>query len=717
MKFVKIIKKKLFKDIEILEQRQIDDFSITRCKIFGTMRPRLFCDIDYNLNINVKIFNNKKKVYEKNYKKGGKTCEIVQPLSLFKSRVLIIISNKDGLLIKCMLDNSLIRKILKKIYSIIKLSYKAIKLLWNKHHFIVPPKMWGYYIRKLKEKIQWEESNIEFLDPFNVDDYNEWIVKHEKHDELKKLKYNPKISIALPVYNVPINYLRECIDSVINQNYKNWELCIADDKSTQENIKETLEEYKNKDDRIKVIYRKQNGNISKATNSAFKIATGEYIALLDNDDVLTSDALYEVAKALNVDKNIDFIYSDEDKLNNDGKRCDPYFKSDWSPDTMLSNNYLCHLSVFKKTLLDKVGGERSEYDGAQDYDLFLRLTEKAKKIHHISKILYHWRIIPGSTSDNIANKSYAVEAGRKAIESALKRRKIKGSVDSNNDGTYVVNYHINNPKVSIILPTRDLAKTVEACLKSIYSKTTYKNYEIILVDNNSQEKETFELFEKYKKKYDNFKVLRLECDFNFSYINNKAVEEADGDYILLLNNDTEVITKDWLEKMVMYASQPHVGAVGAKLYYPDNTIQHGGIVLGINGLASHAYLNETKDYCLSFGKLKAPCNYSGVTAACLMVSKKKYLEVGGLEEELKVNFNDVDFNLKLLEKGYYNVFLPIVELYHYESKSRGLDIDKKKYEQTKRENSYMVNKWGNKIVNDRFYNINYSKNYVHKLEK
>ena len=719
MKLIENIKKKLFTELTILEQRRIEDFNITRCKVFGTIRPRIFVDGIINLDAHVEIYNGNKKIYEKDYKKEEKEISIIKRISLLKPSITLIVSHDNKVLIKYKVNNSLIRKILKKIYTICKLTYRAIRLLWRKHHFIVPPKMWAYYLGKLKEKLQWEESSIAFLNPFDIEEYNEWIVKHEIHDEVKKLDYNPKISIIVPVYNAPINYLEECIDSVIDQNYENWELCIADDKSTDPEVKKTLEKYKKKDKRIKVVYRKENGNISKATNSAFDIATGEYIALLDNDDVLTKDALYEVTKVINKDKTTDFIYTDEDKLNPEGRRCDPYFKADFSPDTLLSNNYICHLTVFKKSLLDEVGGERSEYDGAQDYDLFLRLTEKAKKIVHIPRILYHWRIIPGSTSENISAKPKAVDAGKRAIEAALKRRKIKGTVDSsNNDGTYIVSYEIkNNPKISIIIPTRDYADTLETCLKSIYKKSTYKNYEIIIVDNNSQEQETFDLFEKYKKAHKNFKVLRLECEFNYSYINNEAVKQATGDYILLLNNDTEVITEDWLEKMVMYASRPHIGAVGAKLLYPDNTIQHGGMIIGINGVASHAYINMPRTYGGQFGRLKAPFNYGGVTAACLMVEKKKYNEVGGLEEELQVNFNDVDFNMKLTKKGYYNVFLPQVELYHYESKSRGLDISKEKRQRTQNETAYMLNKWGKELTQDKFYNINYSRNSVYMLEK
>ena len=719
MRLVENIRKKLFTDLEIITQKQAEDCLISRFKVFGTLRPRVYIDGVIRIDVKAEVYNGNNKIYENEFKKKDKEIAIVEKISLFKPTVTLKVFDKEKLIIEYRINNSFIKKILRKIYTIFKLLYRAIRLLWRKHHFLVPPKMWAYYFRKLKERIEWEESNINCYDPFKIDEYNEWIAKCELHDEPKKLGYNPKISIIVPVYNAPIRYLEECIESVINQSYSNWELCIADDKSTDPEVKETLEKYKKIDKRIKVVYRKENGNISKATNSAIDISTGDFIALLDNDDVITRDALYEVAKALNEDKKIDFIYSDEDKLNSEGRRCDPYCKSDWSPDTILSNNYICHLTTFSKKLLEEVGGgERSEFDGAQDYDLILRLTEKAKKIHHIPKILYHWRIIPGSTSDTISAKPKAVDAGKRALEDALKRRKIKGSVDSsNNDGTYVVSYEIDNPLISIIIPTRDYADILETCLKSIYKKSTYKNYEIIVVDNGSEKQETLDLFEKYKKEHDNFRVLRLDCEFNYSYLNNEAVKIAKGEYVVLLNNDTEVITKDWLERMLMYASRPHIGTVGVKLLYPDNTVQHGGLILGINGIASHAYINADRHFKGEFGRLEVPFNYDGTTAACLMISKKKYEEVGGLEEELKANFNDVDFNLKVLEKGYYNIFVPQAELYHYESKSRGLDLDKKKLEQTKQETEYMLKKWNDKLVYSRFYNINYSKHYVYMLKK
>lgn len=720
---------------KVIKQNKYSDepnYFIERCKIFGLIHPQIvFEGTVKSNNYKIKIYQGNKLIFDKTgnntknytfnaidtskYKNCGFDYQVKLPLTSRKIRFVIICEEK--IIYEKIMSNNFALKILLKITNMGKLAVKAIKLLWKKHHFLVPPKMIPYYIRKMKEKVEYSDANFQFLNPFIPEQYEEWLLENENFDEVRKLEYNPLISIVTPVYNVPIKYLEECIESVLAQSYTNWELCLADDCSTDPNIKKTLDKYQKLDKRIKVLYRKENGRISKATNSAIEIATGEFIGLMDNDDTLTKDALYEVAKVLNKNKKVDFIYSDEDKINLKGQRCEPYFKSDWSPDTLLSNNYLCHFVVMRKKILDQIGGERSEYDGAQDFDLFLRFTEKTKEIYHIPKILYHWRIIPGSTSENITAKTYALDAGKHALEKALERRKIKASVDSNGDGTYIINYKINNPLVSIIIPTRDYADILEVCLKSIYEKTTYKNFEIIIADNGSVEEKTKKLFGKYQNEHQNFKVIRLDCEFNYSYINNQAVKKSKGEYILLLNNDTEVITPDFIEKMVGYASQEHVGTVGAKLYYKDNTIQHGGMVMGVHGVAGHAYLNYGRDFGGYFGKLKAPCNYGGNTAACLMVARKKYDEVKGLDEKLSVNFNDVDFNIKLTDKGYYNVFLPQVELYHYESKSRGLDITKEKFEQTQKEAEYIRTKWKEKLLHDPFYNKNYSVNEIYMLEK
>ena len=484
-------------------------------------------------------------------------------------------------------------------------------------------------------------------------------------------------------------------------------------------LKETLEEYKNKDKRVKVKYRKTNGHISKTTNDALKMAKGEYIGLIDDDDLLDKDSLYEVVKVLNEDKNIDMIYTDEDKLDPNGNYCDPHFKPDYSPDTLLSLNYICHFTVIRKKIVEDVGGFEVGLEGSQDHDLFLKVVEKTNNIYHIPKILYHWRMVEGSTSMTISNKSYATDKGKIAIENALKRRNIKGHVIKDDVSTYyrVVYDYDKEPLISIIIPTRDYVDILKKCIDSIYEKTTYKNFEIIVANNDSKEKETLDFFKEYKKKHKNFKVVDCIMEFNYSKINNIAVNKSKGEYIVLLNNDTEIISEDWLSIMVGYAMQDHIGAVGPKLLYPDYTVQHAGVILGLGGVASHAYIGASRDDLGMYGRLRVPYDYSADTAACLMVKKSKYLEVGSLEEDLKVAYNDIDFNIKLLKKGYYNVFLPQVELLHYESKSRGLDTTSEKYKRFLVESKYMYDKWNDELNNDRFYNPNFSKKGWFMLDK
>lgn len=610
------------------------------------------------------------------------------------------------------------RSILMKFKVVFIVLYKGIKFLWREHHFLVPPSMWEKYLKAFANRIKNNGINS-FYNPFIREDYQKWINSKEQPTIYEEMDYKPLISILIPVYNIGSKYLGECIDSILNQSYEKFEICLADDKSTNIETIETLKYYEEKDKRVKVVYRKENGHISAATNSALKIAKGEFIALVDNDDLLTKDALYEVVKVLNSDKKIDFIYSDEDKLDLNGRRCDPNFKPDYSPDTLLSLNYICHLSVIRKIIVDEIGGFTLGLEGAQDHDLLLRVTEKTNKIYHISKVLYHWRMVPGSTSMSISNKSYATDKGAIAIENALKRRKIKGHVEKDLVSTYykvVYEYDIE-PSISIIIPTRDYADILEKCLESLYEKTKYKNFEVIVVDNNSEKQETFELFDRYKKTYKNFKVVDAKIEFNYSKINNIAIKKSKSDYIVLLNNDTEILSEDWLSVMVGYAMQPHIGAVGPKLLYPDKTVQHAGVVLGLGGVASHVYLGKTRDDLGMYGRLRVPYNYSAVTAACLIVSKKKLAEVGYLEEDLMVAYNDMDLNIKLLKKGYYNICIPQIELFHHESKSRGLDTTSEKYKRFLKESQYMFNKWEKEIEIDKYYNINFSKKGSFLLDK
>lgn len=554
--------------------------------------------------------------------------------------------------------------------------------------------------------------------------YQLWIKTNENYNlkkikkEIERFEYTPKISLVMPVYNVEKKWLVDCIKSIEEQYYTNWELCIADDASTEKYIKPLLEKYEFEDERIRVIYRKENGHISEASNSALSIATGEFVGLIDNDDLLAPNALFEVVKLLNKNKNYDLIYSDEDKITEESVRVHPCFKSDWAPDMLMSTNYICHFGVYRKSIIDQIGGFRKGYEGAQDYDLVLRFTEKTDKIGHISKILYHWRMINESTAVNPDSKGYAFEAGKKALEDALERRNLKGSVEHGRLlGIYNVTYTVKDEKlVSIIIPTRDNANDLRACVESIFEKTRYSNFEILIADNGSIEEETFDVFNEFLEKYpEQFKIIKIDIPFNFSKINNMAVEKANGEYLLFLNNDITVITEGWLTKMVGYAQQDYVGAVGAKLLYPDDTVQHAGVLIGMGGVAGHGHCGFPKDDYGYFGRLVLNTDYSAVTAACMLVKREDFEAVNGFEEDLIVAFNDVDFCLKLLEKGKYNVWLNDVQLYHYESKSRGAENTFDKQKRFNKEIEYMKSQWLKYIKHDPFYNENLTRsggNYV-----
>lgn len=551
-----------------------------------------------------------------------------------------------------------------------------------------------------------------------IDEYKVWINKNDLtpekinkiKDNIKKMKYKPLISIILPVFNVEERWLRKCIDSVIAQIYPNWELCIADDASSKPHIRKVLEEYIKKDNRIKVIFREENGHISEASNSALEMATGEFIALLDHDDELTPDALYENVLLLNEHPDADMIYSDEDKINENGDRHSPFFKPDWSPDTFLSQMYTCHLGVYRTKLVREIGGFRKGYEGSQDYDLVLRLTEKTDKIYHIPKILYHWRTISESTALNSSSKNYAYESGIKAIQDALDRRGEGGKVTpiKGYPGHYRVRYPVKgNPKVSIIIPTRDGFDILDDCIESIYSKSSYRNFEIIIIDNGSIDANTFRVFEKWKsKEKERFKVERLDIPFNYSKLNNHGVRIADGEILLFLNNDILVKTPTWLEEMIGYTQRESIGAVGAMLLYPDDTIQHAGVILGIRGWAGHSHKGFPENSPGYVGRLLINANYAAVTGACLMVKREDFESVGGFDESLEVACNDVDLCLKLLKRGKYNVVLPHVKLYHYESKTRGYEDTPEKQERFRKEVNRMKEKWGDLLFNDPFYNPN-----------
>jgi len=502
--------------------------------------------------------------------------------------------------------------------------------------------------------------------------YNTPILNHTIKNNLLSLNNKPLISIIMPVYNVDPKWLTLAIQSIENQWYENWELCIADDKST--NL-DTLNYLKNiSNSKIKVTYLEKNLNISGASNAALELATGEYIALMDNDDEITPDALYEMVKIIN-EQNPDFIYSDEDFLTIDGKCINPHFKPDFSPDLLLSHNYITHFTCFKKSLLQQVGNFNRNYDGSQDYDLFLRLTEKTSKIHHIQKVLYHWRMLETSTSSNSEAKPEAIARGKLVLEDALRRRNIKASVVHGNMNHYFrIKYDIiNQPLISIIIPFKDKPELLDMCINSILEKSTYKNYEIIGISNNSEETSTFNMMHSLENKDTRISFYEYNTEFNYADINNHAVTTyAKGEHILLLNNDIEVISPDWIESMLELSQRDDVGCVGAKLYYPNDTIQHAGIIIGLGGYAAHSHRMLPRNHPGYFNRLNIIQNLSAVTAACLMIKRSIYDEVNGLNAiEFKVAYNDVDFSLRVREKGYLNIFTPYAEMYHYESISRG----------------------------------------------
>jgi GT2 family glycosyltransferase len=552
--------------------------------------------------------------------------------------------------------------------------------------------------------------------------YQQWLNKHypkkidlnKMSETLSLLSYQPTISVIVPVYNPPEDFLRQAIESVLKQVYPHWELCLADDCSTKPYVKEILEEYTQQDSRIKVVFREENGHISRASNSALDIATGKYIALLDHDDLLAPHALYEVVRLLNQHPEADMIYSDEDKIDKQNLHREPFFKMDWCPDSFLSRMYTCHLGVYRRSIVKEIGNFRVGFEGSQDYDLVLRFTEKTDKIFHIPNILYHWRIHSTSAAADPGAKPYAYEASHQAISEAISRRKEPGKVIPipGFPGLYTIRYDIATKKlVSIIIPTRDLAKTLNTCLKSIFEKTTYPQYEVVVIDNGSKEEETFKCFEDWQNKEpDRFKCYRHDIPFNYSQINNYAVQKAQGEYLLFLNNDTEVITTDWIEAMIEQAQRASIGAVGALLLYPDDTIQHAGVVLGIGGVAghSHKYLPSILPGYIS--QAITTNNYSAVTGACLMCRREVFEEVGGFEEKLTVAFNDIDFCLKLIERGYRNIYLPHVALYHYESKSRGQEDTVEKQIRFTKEINYMQTKWEDLIENDPCYNPHLTRN-------
>ena len=563
---------------------------------------------------------------------------------------------------------------------------------------------WSYTWHKVKNKLKHRQEYTELT---NTPLFTEEELEAQRTEVFPR---SIKFSIVVPLYNTPEKFLHEMIRSVIDQTYADWELCMADGSDEAHgNVERICRQYMRKDLRIKYQRLEENLGISGNTNACLEMATGDYIGLFDHDDLLHPAALHEVMRAI-CEQDADFIYTDENTFHEkpEDAFC-PHFKPDYAPDTLRSYNYICHFTVFSRELLDEVGNFRREFDGSQDYDMVLRLTEKASKIVHIPEILYFWRAHSGSTAGDISAKPYTMDAARRALGEHLDRVGLVGEVeDSSIPSTYRIKYTISGcPKVSIVIPNMDHADTLRTCISSILEKTTYENFEIVIIENNSRKEETFAYYDELKTD-PRIQIVTWEGKFNYSAINNFGVREAaTGEYILLLNNDIEVITPDWLQEMLMFAQRPDVGAVGAMLYYPDDTIQHAGVVLGIGGVAGHAHKYFPRGDFGYMSRATIAQDLSVVTAACVMLPRTVWDEVGGLDETFEVAFNDVDLCMRIRKAGYLIVWTPYAELYHYESKSRGAEDTPEKKKRFEGEVRRFQARWKSELAaGDPYYNPN-----------
>ncbi len=609
-------------------------------------------------------------------------------------------------------------------FSIMHFSFKKIVPFTENKYINKKLNAFGVKPEKCR-KIRYEQYKKIFSPSVIRVDYDDWINNteagsiHSEDEMLERIAVfngRPLFSIIMPTYNTDATYLRACIDSVLSQTYPQFELCIADDCSTEPQIKAILQHYAAQDSRVKIYLREENGHISEASNSALKLATGDFVVLLDHDDVLPSCALFYVAELLNDNPEANIIYSDEDKIDASGNRFEPHFKSGWNPDLLYAQNYVSHLGIYRRSLVTQVNGFRAGLEGSQDYDLLLRVLAVCKHqgIHHIPRVLYHWRAIEGSTALASSEKSYTTQAGIKALTDYFEGNNEKVNVTRGFiDNTYKVEWLLKDePMVSLIMPTYNGYEITKQAIESIINKTTYKNYEIILVDNNSDDEQALNYFldiEKHKQ----VTLLRYPHPFNFSAINNFAVSKAGGEIIGLVNNDIEVINKEWLTEMVSHAVRPDIGCVGAKLYYPDDTVQHGGVIMGLCGLAGHSHKHFRRSSPGYFARLIVAQNLSAVTAACLLVKRCIYEEVDGLNEKhLTIAFNDVDLCLKVQKAGYRNLWTPYAELYHHESISRGAEDNPEKQARFLSEVDYIKTCWNAEGKVDRYYNKNLTRSAV-----
>ena len=543
--------------------------------------------------------------------------------------------------------------------------------------------------------------------------YQAYVPDQETLEAQKKHKfdYRPLISIAVPAYQTPVEFLKQMIESLISQTYPEWELCIANASPDNEEMQRVLADYSAKDSRVRFCNLKENLGIAENTNRAFSMAKGEFMGLLDHDDLLAPNALYEIVQALQDHPQADALYTDEDKVTTElDEHFQPHLKPDFNLDLLRSNNYICHFFVVRRSIVEKAGGFRKEFDGAQDYDFIFRCTENAREVLHVPEILYHWRTHKASTADNPASKMYAFEAGKRAIEANLERTETKGVVSHTQDlGFYRVKYPVQGkPLVSVIIPNKDEKETLQTCMEMLNSNTSYQNFEIIIIENNST---TDEIFRYYKElsKDPRIHLLRWGKEFNYSAINNFGVAHAKGEYLLFLNNDIKSINPDWMEELLGVCQRPEVGGVGAKLIYPDNTIQHAGCVVGMGGIAGHMIVDMPADRTGYLHKASLLQDMSAVTAACLMMKKEVFEEAGGFTEELAVAFNDVDLCLKVRKNNHLIVYDPYAKLYHMESKTRGAEDSKEKVRRFQTEIEYMRCHWLDILKNgDPYYNKNLS---------
>ena len=543
--------------------------------------------------------------------------------------------------------------------------------------------------------------------------YQAYVPDQETLEAQKKHKfdYRPLISIAVPAYQTPVEFLKQMIESLISQTYPEWELCIANASPDNEEMQRVLADYSAKDSRVRFCNLKENLGIAENTNRAFSMAKGEFMGLLDHDDLLAPNALYEIVQALQDHPQADALYTDEDKVTTElDEHFQPHLKPDFNLDLLRSNNYICHFFVVRRSIVEKAGGFRKEFDGAQDYDFIFRCTENAREVLHVPEILYHWRTHKASTADNPASKMYAFEAGKRAIEANLERTETKGVVSHTQDlGFYRVKYPVQGkPLVSVIIPNKDEKETLQTCMEMLNSNTSYQNFEIIIIENNSTTDEIF----RYYKELSKDPRIHLLCwgkEFNYSAINNFGVAHAKGEYLLFLNNDIKSINPDWMEELLGVCQRPEVGGVGAKLIYPDNTIQHAGCVVGMGGIAGHMFVDMPADRTGYLHKASLLQDMSAVTAACLMMKKEVFEEAGGFTEELAVAFNDVDLCLKVRKNNHLIVYDPYAKLYHMESKTRGAEDSKEKVRRFQTEIEYMRCHWLDILKNgDPYYNKNLS---------